>query len=183
MKVLRITKALLVVIVVVMMAAGSMLAVAAEPENSAPVKSGKADPADVSETQVGRSSVNNLKVNEAELLENGELSLETNGNGPELKPMTMEINAVLEQSRLQVATLQEEFDKEPNAEAAVAIVRQIEQLKINTELDILRVQARFARSGGNEELAQEIEASLAKMTTPAPRREPVDRPAPAAGNR
>jgi hypothetical protein len=183
MKILRIKQSPLIVFVIVLMTAGSMLALAAEPENVAPINNGKADPADATETQVGRSSTNNLKVNQAELEENGGLSFDTNSAAPQLKPMTMEINAVLEQSRLQVATLQDRFDNEPNAEAAVAIVRQIEQLKINTELDILRVQVRYARTAGNVELAQQIEASLTQMTTPAPRREPVDRPAPAAGNR
>lgn len=183
MKNLKMKQTPLIVLFVVILSAGAMLAMAADPEAVAPEKAQKADPSDQTETQVGRATVPELKVNQAEMEANGDQSLVNKATEPQLKPMTVEINAVLEQSRLQVATLQDRFDNEPNAEAAVVIVRQIEQIKTNTELDILRVQVRYARTAGNEELAQKIEASLTQMTTPAPRREPIDRPAPDAGNR
>jgi len=182
MKNMKTTKSLLIILLVLIMTGGAMLAMAADPEAAAPEKAAKADPNDQTEAQVGRSTVPDLKVNQAEMDAQGDRGLETKVE-PQLRPMTMEINAVLEQSRLQVSTLQDRFDNEPNAEAAVVIVRQMEKVKINAELDILRVQVRYARTAGNEELAQKIEASLTKMTTPAPRREPVDRPAPDAGNR
>ncbi len=96
--------------------------------------------------------------------------------------MTVEINALLTEARVQVALLQDRFDKEPNAEVAMGLVRQIEQLKINSELDIMRVQSRYALAAGNNELVQEIEAALTQMTTPRPRKQPIDRPAPGAGS-
>ncbi len=170
-------------LLVVLMTAGALLAMAAEPEPVAPVKSGKADPTVDAETQIGRSSVSDLKVNQAELDANGELRLDAKPGQPQLKPMTVEINAVLDEAHLQVATLQGRFDKEPNADVAVALVRQIEQIKINTELDILRVQLRYARTDGRDELVQELETALNLMTTPRTQKQPIDRPAPDAGNR
>ncbi len=174
----------LIGLLVVLMTAGSLLALAADPEPAAPVSSGEADAATDAKAQTGRSTGAELDVNQAELLENGGLmpEAEANANQAQFKPMTVEINALLTEARVQVALLQDRFDKEPNAEVAMGLVRQIEQLKINSELDIMRVQSRYALAAGNDELVQEIEAALTQMTTPRPRKQPIDRPAPGAGN-
>ena len=160
----------------------ALAAVAADPEPAAPVKGGAADPTSESDA-VGRTPAANLKVNQAELDEAGLLPTDTSADQPELKPMIAEINLLLEDARLQTATLQQQFDREPNADAAMDIMRRIEQVKQTAELDILRTQMRYAQAAGDQKLAAELEASLTEMTTPRQQKQPIDRPAPAAGNR
>jgi len=165
-------------LIIILMTAGALLAFANGPESA-----GNADPAVVADTPVGRSHINQLKVNQAEMAEKGETWSAVEPSEPVLSAMSMEINVVLDEARLQVAAKQEQFDKEPNAEAAMVIMRQIEALKTNAELDILKVQMRHARDKGQTEVVSRIEAALSEMTTPRPRKQPVDRPAPDAGLR
>lgn len=168
------------VLSVALLATFALVVFAAEPEPVAPVDAGKVASENDVEPQVGRSSVNSLEVNQAELEGNGGFFLP---DAATLKPMTMEINTVLDLARVEVAALQERFDNESNDNAALALSVQIEQIKINTELDILRVQKRYAEAAGNTELATELEEALTSMTSPRPRVQPVDRPAPSASVR
>jgi len=92
--------------------------------------------------------------------------------------MTTEIEALLSTSRLQVAVLQEQFDLAPDDNTALGLIRRIEQIKKDTEIDLLRLQLRYAQAAGDARLADEINAALTQMTTPRPRGIPVERTAP-----
>jgi hypothetical protein len=53
------------------------------------------------------------------------------------------------------------------------------QLKQQAELDILAIQARYARAAGKEDLAQQIEADIAAIISPPTPAGPTEvRPAP-----
>ncbi len=163
---------------IILVTVGALFAFANSPESP-----NTGDPTVVADTPAGRSHINQLKVNQAERQEKGETYSVVESPQPVLSALSLEINTVLDEARLQVAAKQEQFDKEPNAEAAIAIMRQIEALKTNAELDILKVQLRYARDKGQTEMVSQLETVLTEMTTPRPRRQPVDRPAPAAGVR
>ena len=93
--------------------------------------------------------------------------------------MIAEIRAVLETSRLACADLAAQGPAYPGHEAEVALQREIFQLKQQAELDILAIQARYARADGKLELAQQIEASIeAIISPPAPAAPTEVRPAP-----
>ena len=94
-------------------------------------------------------------------------------------PMIAEIRAVLETSRLEVADLAAQGPAYPGHEAEVALQKEISQLKQQAELDILAIQARYARADGKEDLAQQIEASIAAIISPPAPAAPTEvRPAP-----
>jgi len=95
-------------------------------------------------------------------------------------PMALEIDALLDAARSTVAVLQEQFENATNDKTAVDLIRQIEEAKKNAELDILRVQLKYARAEGRTALAAELTAALTRMTTPPAQSVPVDRAAPDA---
>jgi hypothetical protein len=99
-----------------------------------------------------------------------------------LSPMLQEILAAWDASQVAVAALDQSFRAASDATTALAIQRQIEDLRQQTEVRILGIQAKYARQEGRIEDAEEIEAAIEEMTTPTPRGEPVDRPAPTARN-
>ncbi len=165
-----------------LLTAMALTAQAADPQNLPPEGSGRAG-----ENEPTGGSIPHLQVNKAELEENGSNQLPLH---PELlaldsqvrNPMMERIQEILAQSDVRLVELQTSLDSQRNNTEALDIVKSIEQLKIRTELDIMAVQASFARQGGFEEVALEIEAALSQMTSPRPQRQPVDRPAPSAGN-
>lgn len=136
-------------------------------------------------------SVPHLEINKAELEENGGQIL----IDPEMYPglqgldanqsntLMSQIRVVMAASDMQLAELQARLDSETSNRNAMEIIKQMELIKVQTELDILASQASFARQNGREEVALEIEGVLEAMTAPRPVRQPVDRSAPAAGNR
>lgn len=94
-------------------------------------------------------------------------------------PMITEIRAVLETSRQQVADLAAQGAAHPGHEADVALQKEISQLKKQAELDILAIQARYARTEGKEDLAQQIDAAIAAIISPPAPAAPTEvRPAP-----
>jgi hypothetical protein len=163
-------------------------AVAADPK---PATSTPATPAESGQAGAGEprgGSAPNLDVNQAELLEKStaELPVHPDLLDPERRganPLMESIDRVVADADLRLAELQARLDRETDDLAALEIVRSMEQVKIQTELDILAVQASFARQNGREDIAQDIEGAITRMTTPRPVRQPVDRPAPGAGNR
>ena len=78
--------------------------------------------------------------------------------------------------------LQTRLEAETNDLAKLEIIKQIEQTRVQAELDVLGAQASYARQTGREDVALEIEGAIAEMTAPRPVRQPVDRPAPGAGS-
>ena len=96
------------------------------------------------------------------------------------------IQAVLDREAARLSELETGMETAAGESALLALQREIERVKEETELQILRVQADFARREGRLEQAAEIEAALAEMTAPrsaAPAAGPARQSsaAPAAG--
>lgn len=98
-------------------------------------------------------------------------------------PLMVEIRSVLAAADAEAAELESRLAGARDDMAALEILRSIEQVRVRAELDVLAVQADFARRSGREDIAQEIDAAIGQMTGPKPAPQPVDRPAPADGNR
>lgn len=97
----------------------------------------------------------------------------------ELTPRTHALRAALDAEQAQLAELQARLETAPDADAALAVQRDIERVKQQTEIDLLTAQARFAREAGQEQQAVAIEAAITELTSPRPVGVPQDRPAPA----
>jgi hypothetical protein len=109
--------------------------------------------------------------NAAELkaLETGELTLpEPVPAERPLSPLMVEIQAALAAQQVQVAALDARFAETNDETTALAIQQEIEQVKQDTELAILAIQARHARARGDLELAQSIDAAIATIQNPPP---------------
>ncbi len=83
-----------------------------------------------------------------------------------LSPCMQAIQAVLDQEAARLAELEVRVKAAAGNEAQLALEREIERVKEDAELQILRVQADFARREGRVEQAAMIEALLAEMTAP-----------------
>lgn len=96
-----------------------------------------------------------------------------------VSPMITEIFAIRDASRLEIADLTAQAPAHPDHAAELALQQQISQLKQQTELDILAIQVRYARSAGQEDLALQIEADIAAIISPPQPAPPAEaRPAP-----
>lgn len=123
------------------------------------------------------SPIPNLPENQAEIeaLANGQLVLEpapavgtTLANPASLSPEMLEIGRVVNAERARLAELEARLRDTADDTAALSLLREIEQVKQGTEVEILRIQAKFARSAGREAQAQEIEAAVTQILAPAP---------------
>ena len=83
-----------------------------------------------------------------------------------LSPCMQAIQAVLDHEAARLAELETGQKAAVEESALLELQREIERVKEETELQILRVQADFARREGRLEQAAEIEAALAEMTAP-----------------
>ncbi len=97
-----------------------------------------------------------------------------------LSPLMREIRSAWEAQAVAVAALETRLETAADATEFLALQRQIEDLRVGTEVRFLEIQARHARSEGRLDAAARLEAAVARMTAPPPRAEPVARPAPAA---
>ena len=97
---------------------------------------------------------------------------------PELSPMMVEINALLDAERLALADCRLEMDRATDMERRVELMERIHELKTGTELEILRVQLRYAREAGRLDTVQELEEAIEFMTDPRPVPAPEPRPRP-----
>lgn len=102
---------------------------------------------------------------------------------PELTPMLAEIKAVLDSAR---SVEQEIVASGPDGAAETPgspLAMRLAVHKKATQLQVLRIQARYARLDGRDELEQRILTSIAEIERPlaptAPKMKPV--PAPTAG--
>jgi len=94
-------------------------------------------------------------------------------------PMMNEIKTTMDISRGEIAELLVSISASSDFSAKQAAQDQIATIKIQVELDILAIQARYARSAGNEELALQIDAAIEAITSPPAPVAPVEnRPAP-----
>ena len=149
------------------------LAVAADPEPQAPAEPPtRGEQATVTPAlDINRAEIEAGVVNDA--VEAAKAA------GAELSPMMAEIQATMQASRAEVADLAARAVAAPDAETRQALQGQITQLKRQAELDVLAIQARHARTAGNEELASQIEAAIASIESPAAPTAPAEpRPAP-----
>jgi hypothetical protein len=96
-----------------------------------------------------------------------------------LSPMLQEIKVLWETRQAERAALEEQFRMAGDEATALAIQREIEELMVQTELSILRIQADHARREGRIADAEKIEAAITEMTSPPELPPPPERPAPA----
>jgi hypothetical protein len=158
-------------------------AIAAEPEPAEPAGAGQAG-----QNEPVAPSAPNLDINQAELkeLSGSQAPVHpdfTAAESAETSPLMQSIRALTAAADAQVAEMQVRLDAVADDAAALEILRAMERVKVQTELDILAVQAAHARRTGREELAGEIESAIRTMTEPRPAAQPVMRAAPDAVNR
>jgi len=101
----------------------------------------------------------------------------------ERTPMMAEIMAAWDAHAVAVAALATRAEGVADPVAVLAVQRQIEDLRAQVEIEILAIQARYARQEGRLETAVEIEAAIAELTAPRPRGIPVERPSAGDGVR
>jgi hypothetical protein len=167
-----------------------LVAVAATPpaalaDNVAPpAKGGSSDqPASQAQSQVNIPDIpENQAEIEAGLVPQTTPAAEATAAARVLSPLMVEIQAVLADEQTKVAELQARLEAATDDHAALALQKEIEQIKVETELNILRLQATYARNEGRIEQAAEIEAVIAEMLSPRPVGVPIERPAPTQGN-
>jgi hypothetical protein len=94
---------------------------------------------------------------------------------PEPTPMMREIVAAWDAQAVAVEALETQAATCTDPVAALALQRQIEELRAQAEVQILTIQARYARLEGRPEVAAEIEAAVAEMTALRPRGVPSER--------
>jgi len=92
--------------------------------------------------------------------------------------MMQEIREVLETEKATLASLGVQLERAADHEAALATQKQVERTKQDTELQLLRIQADYARQEGRETQAAEIESAIERILNPPSRPNPVSRPAP-----
>lgn len=97
-------------------------------------------------------------------------------------PMLLEMQALLTAEHEQVLVLRERAAKAANADEALALQREVEKLKFDTEVSLLRVQAKHARAAGRTEVATRIEAAVAELLNPPKLKAPAARPVPTREN-
>lgn len=90
-------------------------------------------------------------------------------------PCQQAIQALLEQEAARLAELEARVPAAADAAAFLSLQREIEQVKQDTELQVMRTQAEFARLEGRVEQAERIEAALAEMAAPRPAAAPTER--------
>ncbi|MBU0740960.1 hypothetical protein KKG45_06930 [bacterium] len=97
-------------------------------------------------------------------------------------PMVVEMRRIQEQEREGLSRLHERFRQVSDSQEALAIQREIEALKVDTGLALLRIQADFARREGRTEVAEQIEAVIDRILRPEVPAVRVDRSRPFDAN-
>jgi hypothetical protein len=82
---------------------------------------------------------------------------------PRLSPLAADMMKVIESEQQALAALSLRFKRAGDARAALAVQREIERVKLETEVSLLRIQASYARREGRLKTAQEIEAAVETM--------------------
>jgi len=93
----------------------------------------------------------------------------------ELSPMMMEITASMETARLEVADLKLRYEAAVDNETAMEIMREVARIKKESRIEMMRIQLRYARLDGNDELVTELEEIITRMTAPPVKGEPIPR--------
>lgn len=97
-----------------------------------------------------------------------------------LTPMMTDITAAMQVEQAQVAALVAQLATAPDDAAALELHRAIEQAKMDGQLQVLGIQARYARAEGRVEDATKLEAALTAMGKVAAPMNVEPRPAPNA---
>jgi hypothetical protein len=122
---------------------------------------------------------------EIEAAARGELVLEPvapAGGDASLSPEMAAIREALAAGQARVDELEARLVAASGDEAALAVMRAIEQAKQDTEIEVLRIQAEHARLAGRETQAQEIEAAITQMLEPGTTPTATVRPDPPAND-
>jgi hypothetical protein len=98
--------------------------------------------------------------------------------GPPLSPMMEEIQALVVVQKEALEELRARLESAVDDESALAIQKEVGELKKEIELGILGVQLKYARLEGREETATKIEQAIETLRNPRPVPEPQPRPAP-----
>ena len=93
----------------------------------------------------------------------------------ELSPMMMEITASMETARLEVADLKLRYEASVDNETAMEIMHEVARVKKESRVEMMRIQLRYARLDGNDELVTELEEIVTRMTAPPVKGEPIPR--------
>jgi hypothetical protein len=93
-------------------------------------------------------------------------------------PLMLDLMAVMDAEEKQIGVLQAKLAQATDAVSAIAVQREIEKVKFDTEVALLRVQATHARRAGRTALAVRIDAAIEEMLRPVARGVPIERPAP-----
>lgn len=96
-----------------------------------------------------------------------------------VNPIYPQIAVLLDAEREQLAALRLRLAATRDANVAMGIQREIEQVKVQTEVGILRLQADHARKQGRTAAADGLEAAIRQMLQPPVRGAASTRPAPA----
>ena len=97
---------------------------------------------------------------------------------PVRSPMVTEMMALIDQQDGKLKDLAGRLKKATSNEEAFAIKREIEQVKLGTEVSLLRVQADYARRDGRTADADRLDAAIRALLTPPRPGTPVNRPVP-----
>jgi hypothetical protein len=92
-----------------------------------------------------------------------------------LSPMMKDIVAAWDAHTVVVAALERQVAQTADASTALALQHQIEAARAQVEIQILTIQAQYARREGRLDVAAEIESAIAELTSPRPRGIPIER--------
>lgn len=81
-------------------------------------------------------------------------------------PMTIEIRAVLDRERDALASLHAKLRAARDEGAARELEREVERVRLGTEVSLLRVQAKHARLAGREAVAAHLEGAIRALLSP-----------------
>lgn len=93
-------------------------------------------------------------------------------------PLSVAIAAALETEKQAMAALETQLAATKDAATIAAINGQIEQLKIDSEVQLLTLQAVHHRGAGRTAVAEQLEAAIRDMKAPPRTFTPASRPAP-----
>lgn len=95
-----------------------------------------------------------------------------------VNPMMTEIRAVLDGERTTLARLNQRFRAAADGADAEAIQKEIAQVKLDSEIAVLRVQVKYARAGGRDAVAAFLEGAIRAMQSPPVQLPAETRPVP-----
>jgi hypothetical protein len=97
-------------------------------------------------------------------------------------PLAADMARLLDAEKTSLAALKTRFDAAPDEASALEVEREIETVKADGEISLLRLQAEYARRDGKPQAAREIEAAieaaLQLRTKPASAANPTSGAAP-----